>query len=457
MNKNYNLSCEKIKEFLNKKVNKENLNQMCEKYNIIFDSDDEAMEQLIDVLTEDDLSLLGFDFDTINSKTIEEIEDSFEYPDVSDIVNFLANYNDEAEIDILCQNYDCYSLEDLALALTDSELEYLGYGSDEKIEDIFEKPEDESLYGFLEYFDNSEYVDDFDYLEDLPNDLKYYNLGDGVYLFDDDVSLNNFIDNLDSRLIDDTTIENIDERYALTIKPHKYEINEEVIINDELNSNIFDENHQLKPELKEIIINYINGFIDKMKNQDINIEFSDVCLVGSNAGYLYTPTSDIDIHIVSSNPLEPDIAEKLYNEFDIYESENPLFIGDSQVEIGIEDGYDITMDNKDARRYSIINDNWVNDSDKFEVFTQDDIHKVDGYEDIVADYINKINSAVDEDNYNLASALKQEIRQNRSDDLANIGALSMGNVVFKELRSNGSYGKLRDYLRKKELGGILNE
>ena len=144
-------------------------------------------------------------------------------------------------------------------------------------------------------------------------------------------------------------------------------------------------------------------------------------------------------------------AENLYNEADIFETENPLMIGDSNVEIGIEDGYDITMDNKDARRYSIISDEWVNDSDKLEEYKPEDVSTVDGYEKIVDKYTEEINNAVDNDEYKIAVALKQEIRQNRSNDLANIGSLSMGNVVFKELRNNGSYKKLKDYIASKEL------
>ena len=176
-------------------------------------------------------------------------------------------------------------------------------------------------------------------------------------------------------------------------------------------------------------------------------------MIGSNAGYLYTPESDIDIHILSAKQIEIEVAENLFDECDIYEAENPLQIGEYNVELGIEDGYDILVDNKEQRKYSLINDDWVNNSDEFENFKPEDIDKVEGYEEIVNEYTDKINNAVDNDEYNQALLLKQEIRQNRSDDLANIGSLSMGNVVFKELRNNGSYGKLRTYILNKDLMG----
>lgn len=442
----FQIPADKALKFIENNISDENLNALYDKYNIEDDKLFDKKEQLTEVISDSDLYALGYKDEDEEVK--EEVE--YKYSDVDDIIDFLAHCVDEDIIEKLYQQYDCYSIEDLALALTDYELQSLGYCyiNDEEI------PTTEFS---CEYDNNSEYDEDLDYLEDIPDDLKFIivDKDNGIFAVDSESDYFKFKESVDPVLIDsceslDNFVDDTD-KYLFKVEKHSFEVPEEVIINTELNSAIFDSEHKMLPEIKEKLTDYINKFIQKMSDKDVNIDYSDICLVGSNAGYLYTPESDIDIHIISTNPLDINDAENLYNEADIFETENPLMIGDSNVEIGIEDGYDITMDNKDARRYSIISNEWVNDSDKLEEYKPEDVSTVDGYEEIVDKYTEEINNAVDNDEYKIAVALKQEIRQNRSNDLANIGSLSMGNVVFKELRNNGSYKKLKDYIASKEL------
>ena len=196
-------------------------------------------------------------------------------------------------------------------------------------------------------------------------------------------------------------------------------------------------------------------FKEHLQNKNIDVDYSDIQLIGSNAGYLYSPESDIDIHIIWSYPLFKDAFEQLQQEIKMFKLDNTLNIGDYPVEINVEDGQNMQSSSK--RRYSLIEDDWVDNSDEEEEYKQDDINLVSGYEDIVTDYANKIDNVVDNDLYSDALALKTEIRKNRSDDLANEGSLSMGNVVFKELRNNGAYGKLRTYIKDKEVELSNNE
>lgn len=433
------------------------LNNLYDTYNIVGEDEEYKLQQLADTISDDDLSAYGFEpSDSEEDIEDEEIEDFNQYSDIDDIVLFLEKELDDYDLKALMNKYDCYTVEDLAIVLTDAELESLGYADLESIED--EEDINELEFDEIPCFGNC-YVEDLDYIEDVDKSIplmfiKSTDDGD-MFITDDDLDFNKIKESLDTNLVD--TCEELgkdeDGHVVFNIKKHEYPVDEEVVIETELNPNLFDSEHKLLPDVKEQLINYVDGFINQIDNEDIKINYSDIVLVGSNAGYLYTPESDIDIHIISDKQVDLDNAEELFNKFDLYEDENPLMIGNAKVELGLEDGYDIALDNKDARRYSLLTDEWLNNSDKFEEFKPEDIHKVDGYEDIVNDYTEKINNVVDNDNYNEASILKQEIRQNRSDDLANIGSLSMGNVVFKELRNNGSYGKLRDYLLYKSIVG----
>ena len=440
MSEYFTISYEQALDYL-KTLSKGQINYLKYQYN----TDD--IEELANIVSDKDLINLGF---VPNEKTIEDID--YKYPVINDICEYLINL-DEDTLYNLMNKYDCCNIDDLAIAITDSELDFLGYCK-ENCSSVNEKKQIKCDF---------DYDEDFDYLEDVPYDTEYeylYSNDQGDYfIFDEDYDYDSFKCCLDSNIVDTCDIidENFNNKKVVRVQKHKYPVSEEVIINKTLNPAIFDEQHKMLPEIREQLLKYISDFADSMSKKDVKINYIDAYLIGSNAGYLYTPESDIDVHIISADILNPIDAENLFTEFDIYETENPLFINGSKVELGIEDNYNIIMDNLNARQYSIFNDEWVNDSDKFEIFSEEDITKVEGYENIVEKYTQRINNVVDNDSYNEALLLKQEIRQNRSDDLANIGALSMGNIVFKELRNNGSYKKLRDYIRDKELGDVVNE
>lgn len=442
-----------VLNYLKNSVSNEDLDALYSRYNI--DSKEPEIEQLADIISDDDLYNLGFAFD--NKK--EELTDNYKYEDFDNIVEFLATEVDDLSINQLYSKYDCFNLDDLALAITDAELENLGYN---KIDESLDESLNEDEENTIKYL-NRDYNEDLDYLEDIPFDIYFMIIDpeEGILATSNEEDFYRFKECLDSSLIEECKPCNdfVDtDMYLFKVKPKKFEVSEDVVINKNLNSSIFTEDNKMIPEVKEQLINYIEDFIQKEAVKGVIINYDDIHLVGSNAGYLYTPESDIDIHIISSDQIDVDKAESLFNDFDLFEDENPLFIGQNKVEIGIEDNYDIVSNEKDARKYSLISDEWVDNSDQNDIYTEDDLNKITGYEDIVNDYTEKINDVVDSDNFTAALTLKTEIRQNRSEDLFNYGALSVGNVVFKELRNNGAYGKLRDYILKKELElGLDNE
>lgn len=414
---------------------------------------------LAEIISDSDLVALGYKEDEFENFN----EDSTEYvSSYDDVIHFLETL-DRYTIEDLMYRYNTNRLEDLAVAVTDYELENLGFNVEDKLHSRTagskELPHTDNNADTTIYNEPLEYSENLDYLEDISG-VDYVILDDDNHIFGvkDDLAFNRFKEALDPNLVQ--CCEPIQEDlgldcYAFQVQPVVYPVAEEVIINDKLNPLIFDENNKIHEDIKNSLLNYVEAFIDKANDLDIDLGYSDIVLAGSNAGYLYTPESDVDVHIVSAGPIKEEIFDKLKEEFDLFEAENPLVIKDEdgnehKVELGIEDGYNIVMDNKDARRYSLLDDNWVDESDKFEVYTSADLSAVEGYEDIVNDYVAKIDEVVDSDDYASAKTLKQELRQNRSTDLANIGALSMGNVVFKELRNNGAYGKLREYLKSKE-------
>lgn len=417
------------------------------------------VSSLAEIISDADLIALGYENPSVPK--IETVDASEYHSSYNDVINFLGTL-DKYTLEELMYRYNTNRLEDLAVAMTDYELASLGFNAEDKLHSrgVGAEPVRTDINSDMILTNKAiEYSENLDYLEDV-SDVNYNILDEDNHIFGvkDELAFNHFKESLDPNLVE--LCEPIQEDlgldcYAFQVTPRNYPVQEEVIINDKLNPLIFDENNKIHEDVKNSLLNYVQAFIDKANDLDIDLGYSDIVLAGSNAGYLYTPESDVDVHIVSAEPINEDVFDKLKEEFDLFEAENPLVIKDEngnehKVELGIEDGYNIVMDNKDARRYSLLEDNWVDDSDKFEVYTSADLSAVEGYEDVVEEYVNKINEVVDSDDYASAKALKQELRQNRSTDLANIGALSMGNVVFKELRNNGAYGKLREYLKSKE-------
>lgn len=419
-------------------------------------------EQIAEFISDTDLIDLGYS-DVSDDEYDDDEELDNIYYSASDILSILEDYCSEDEIFDLLREYNVPDIEELSVVILDEALNNILKSKNilKENQDINSVLVDESLDTKESCVDDSyfdDYHEEYDFLEDLPSDLSFhlYSIEEDPYLFsfDNEADSLYFMENLDPNLVSECIPlpeKSNDKEFVVKVVPNTYKISEEVIINDELNPLLFDENHNLKPEVKAQLIDYVFNFINE--NKDFDVDYSDIVLVGSNAGYLYRPDSDIDIHFISTDPLDEDVFEQLRDKFKLYQTENPLTIGDHHVELNIEDGYNMVMNNKNPRRYSLLDDVWVDDSDKNEIYTEDDLSAVDGYEDVVKNYVSKIDDIIEADEYSDALALKKELRQNRSDDLKNIGSLSMGNVVFKELRENGAYGKLRNYIKSKEKVG----
>lgn len=438
-------------------LTKQQQNMLYNKYNV--SESVNGVKELADIVSDQDLIDLGYN-DFGNDDDFTEVEEDYineeEYDaSIEDVINYLITLDEDMLLDLL-HEYDAYSIEDLAIAITDTKLEQLGFNceeyEEEEYENIFSSSPEETInyiFGML-----PEYEENFDFLEDIDSDIPYYIIDPENLIFatDDEVDFQRFKECLDPNLVqycECLTTESTPIKFKIT--PYNYnqkEISEEVVINDELNPLLFDENHKLKEDVKNQILEYIDGFSHLMQEKNILVDYTDINLIGSNAGYLYTPDSDIDIHLIWASPMDPDNFEQMRAEFTDYTLNNPLYIGNSSIELNLEDGYNMQADS--ARRYSLLTDTWLDDSDKNEIYTVDDLAKVEGYEKIVDDLTQQIDDIVAADEYANAIALKQEIRKNRSEDLATQGSLSMGNVVFKELRNNGAYGKLRNYIKEKE-------
>lgn len=443
------ISFEDAYDFLNKQ-DKNTIQRLTRNYGVV------DLEELAFVIDDDDLYNLGFE--QKDFQDIEKIVSENYSCDFDEVLDFLGELDEDVLNDLFIK-FDTHDLKDLATALTDDEIIRLGFMSldDSELEEENEEDKNDSDV-FI--YDNSKYDEDLDYLEDIifTSDfpvLYIFDKENNILGVEDEVSYNKFKKFLDPNLVQYCEpVNNVTGVDCFTFKVYPCtfdtQIREDVIINKTLNPSIFNtETETMIPEVREKLMEYINKFVELMNTKSIPVDYTDIQLIGSNAGYIYTPDSDIDIHFIWAYPLDIDNFEQLRTEFNMFTDTNPLLIGQNLVELNLEDDFNMKANSK--RRYSIIDDAWIDESNLEERYTESDLSKVEGYEDVVKQYTDKINEVIKSDEYTDAVLLKQEIRQNRSEDLVNKGSLSMGNVVFKELRNNGSFGKLRDYIKSKEI------
>ena len=117
-------------------------------------------------------------------------------------------------------------------------------------------------------------------------------------------------------------------------------LGEDIEKHDTLNPLLFDENDELKLEIKEAIEKIVSQFVEDLKTDGVKIEVKDVILVGSNVSYNYTKDSDLDVHIiVDENKLDcdPELYTLLYGAYrSLFNKNYNITIKGIPVEIYVE-------------------------------------------------------------------------------------------------------------------------
>lgn len=117
-------------------------------------------------------------------------------------------------------------------------------------------------------------------------------------------------------------------------------LDEDIEKHDTLNPLLFDENDELKSDIKEAIEKIVNQFVEDLKTDGVKIEVKDVILVGSNVSYNYTKDSDLDIHIVTDSEsldCNPEVYTLLYGAYrSLFNKNYDITIKGIPVEIYVE-------------------------------------------------------------------------------------------------------------------------
>ena len=225
---------------------------------------------------------------------------------------------------------------------------------------------------------------------------------------------------------------------VVNIQPLKRTLKEALRTHSKLNSKLFDENHFLRDDVRESLIEIADKFVADFLEQGIPLKVYDYWLVGSNAAYNYQPDSDIDLHlIIDSSDIKADskIIRLLFDyakaaltkRYDITIKGHP-------VEIYLEDGGSSAASDG---IYSIKNNKWIKMPKPLEdiVLYPEETNE---FKELLSEYYRVEGSEVE--------AFLAKLYMMRKESLAAEGEFGLGNLIFKEFRNTGRLDDLKERL-----------
>jgi len=217
-------------------------------------------------------------------------------------------------------------------------------------------------------------------------------------------------------------------------------------IKDNLNSVVWDENGDMKEDVRKKILEIVDEFKVHLK---IKQDPMDIKLIGSMANYNWTNQSDIDIHIfydidkIGGN--KDFVLEYFQAKKTIWNEAHNIKFKDFDIEIYAQDKDD---DYYSGGVFSILNNKWEKKPEKENV-------KIDvaALKNKIVSIANSIENLEDEKStpivkYNKADKIKEKIRNMRTSGLEKEGEFSIENIAFKYLRNNDFIGRLIDIMTK---------
>jgi len=213
-----------------------------------------------------------------------------------------------------------------------------------------------------------------------------------------------------------------------------YNLADAVKFNDQLNPRIWD-GEKMRPEVRDKLLEIAADFKESLGLSDLEVK--DITVSGSNAGYTYTPYSDIDLHLVVDIPRADE--DEVYRE--LFDAKKFQYNELHNIKIG---GYDVELYVENANKppvsqgvFSVVNNDWIHIPRKRKATVDDDAVR-SKYED----YKHRIDSAVDSNDTDKINTLAKKIKTYRQAGLDAHGELGPENLAYKMLRNQGYIEKL---------------
>jgi hypothetical protein len=221
-----------------------------------------------------------------------------------------------------------------------------------------------------------------------------------------------------------------------TAELDSYSLDDAVKFNQDLNPRLWHQ-QRMRPDVREKLLEIAADFKQSLGLSDLEVK--DITVSGSNAGFTYTPHSDIDLHLVVDIP-QADVSDVYRELFDAkkyqYNAEHNITIGGYDVELYVENANQPPVS---QGVYSVVQDDWIN-IPKRRRSTVDD----DAVRSKYADIKHRIQVAIDSRDHEQISAMAAKIKKMRTAGLAQSGEMGPENLAYKMLRTQGLIKKLYD-------------
>lgn len=268
---------------------------------------------------------------------------------------------------------------------------------------------------------------------------------DSILIDDREDNVNDFIQAGGKAILHKNAVDTINQLKEMLGIKEKHRI-----YNSILNPQIWATEDAIKPEVLNSLLNIANTFY---KDTDLTVPLENIYFLGSTAGYNWTPTSDIDLHLVVDFSKIGDDKELVKNYVDGLKSKwnenHNIKIGNHPVEVYIQDVDEI---NKSQAVYSLTKNAWVKKPKK------ENIHiDKEAIAKKYKQYVSFINKAIKEQDLDKLKKLVKRMYDMRQAGLDKSGEYSTENLVFKLLRSTGYINQLKNtitYITDKNLSKI---
>jgi predicted nucleotidyltransferase len=211
---------------------------------------------------------------------------------------------------------------------------------------------------------------------------------------------------------------------------------------NKLNPIIFGNDNKVDPEVRELLLKIANYFWEGL---EIPEPFEDILLTGSSVNYNYTPTSDIDLHIVIDfDKFENlELLKKYFDEAKVnWNRVHDLKLGKQNIEVYIQDNEDHP---KYRGEYSLMSDKWLRKPSFVEIDIPDE--EIEKKAKLFKQQIDKLEKTGKDDPekaIELTDKIKERLKNFRQSGLDSDGEYSLENLAFKNLRNTGYLEKLNN-------------
>jgi len=213
------------------------------------------------------------------------------------------------------------------------------------------------------------------------------------------------------------------------------------IYNNTLNPDLWQDSNTLKPEIREALLKIAQDFYT---DTELTAPIEDIYMLGSSANYNWSPTSDIDLHVLidfKKINSDVDLTKQLVDALKSNWNKNHnVTIKGRRVEVYIQD---VNEKNRSTGVYSVLNNKWVLMPQKIRVVLDNKLIQ-QKYTNMVL----QIKAAIQEQNLDKLKNVLKMLYNMREAGLSKTGEYSAENIVFKTLRSRGFIDQLKNTVNK---------